>query len=50
MIELLPVTLQILHYYHAKYIGESEARLTGLEKKKPLCLLDAPGTGSPLEQ
>jgi hypothetical protein len=39
MIELLPLTLQILRYYHTECIGESEARLTGPEKKKPNCLL-----------
>ena len=38
MIEWLPLTLQILRYYHTECIGESEARLTGPEKKKPDCL------------
>jgi len=37
MIELLPLTLQIIRY-HTECIGESEERLTGPEKKKPDCL------------
>jgi hypothetical protein len=37
MTELLPGTLQI-NRYHTKCIGESEARLTAPDKKKPDCL------------